>query len=117
LAEKESAAFAEARLHGTSHRGHHHSPTATLGWKDVKSNALEPGWIATKMGGSSAPDDLHQGCVTQAWLATSEDELAQSSGGYFCHQRPGAPNPIGADLRVQEELLAECHRISGIPLE
>jgi NAD(P)-dependent dehydrogenase (short-subunit alcohol dehydrogenase family) len=52
-------------------------------WKDVKSNALEPGWVATKMGGPSAPDDLHQGCVTQAWLATSEDELARSSGGYF----------------------------------
>jgi len=32
-------------------------------WKDVKSNALEPGWVATKMGGPSAPNDLHQGCV------------------------------------------------------
>ena len=86
-------------------------------WKDVKSNALEPGWVATKMGGPSAPDDLHQGCVTQAWLATSEDELAQSSGGYFYHQRPRAPNPIAADLRIQEELLAECGRISGISLD
>ena len=83
--------------------------------KDVKANALEPGWVATKMGGASAPDDLHQGCVTQAWLATSEDELAQSSGGYFYHQRPRAPNPIAADLRTQEELLAECGRISSIP--
>jgi NAD(P)-dependent dehydrogenase (short-subunit alcohol dehydrogenase family) len=86
-------------------------------WKDVKSNALEPGWVATKMGGASAPDDLHQGCVTQAWLATSEDELARSSGGYFYHQRPRAPNPIATDLRIQEELLAECGRISGIPLD
>ena len=86
-------------------------------WKDVKANALEPGWVATKMGGPSAPDDLHQGCVTQAWLATSEDELAQSSGGYFYHQRPRAPNPIAADLGIQEELLAECGRISGIPLD
>jgi len=85
-------------------------------WKDVKSNALEPGWVATKMGGPSAPDDLHQGCVTQAWLATSEDALAQSSGGYFYHQRPRAPNPIVADLRTQEELLAECRRVSGIAL-
>ena len=40
-------------------------------WKDVRSNALEPGWVPTKMGGPSAPDDLHQGCITQAWLATS----------------------------------------------
>jgi NAD(P)-dependent dehydrogenase (short-subunit alcohol dehydrogenase family) len=86
-------------------------------WKDVKANALEPGWVATKMGGASAPDDLHQGCVTQAWLATSEDELAQSSGGYFYHQRPRAPNPIAADLRIQEELLVECRRISGISLD
>jgi len=86
-------------------------------WKDVKSNALEPGWVATKMGGPSAPDDLHQGCVTQAWLATSEDELAHTSGGYFYHQRPRAPNPIATDLDTQEELLAECRRIFGIPFD
>ena len=86
-------------------------------WKDVKSNALEPGWVATKMGGPSAPDDLHQGCVTQAWLATSEDDLACSSGAYFYHQRLGAANPTASDVRVQEELLAECGRISGIVLD
>src|SRR5947209_4969063 len=86
-------------------------------WEEVKSNALEPGWVATKLGGASAPDDLHQGCLTQAWLATSEDELAQTSGGYFYHQRPRSPNPIAADLRVQEKLLAECCRISGISLD
>src|SRR5215471_11506329 len=82
-------------------------------WKNVKSNALEPGWVATKMGGPSAPDDLHQGCVTQAWLATSEDKLAQSTGGYFYHQRLRAPNAIANDVGTQEELLVECHRISG----
>ena len=86
-------------------------------WKNVKSNALEPGWVATKMGGPSAPDDLHQGCVTQAWLATSEEELAQSSSEYFYHQRPRAPNPIATDLRIQEELLTACGRVSGIPLD
>jgi len=86
-------------------------------WKDVKSNALEPGWVATKMGGPSAPDDLHQGCVTQAWLATSEDSLARSTGGYFYHQRPRAPNPVANDVRTQEKLLAECHRISGVLLD
>jgi len=86
-------------------------------WKDVKSNALEPGWVTTKMGGPSAPEDLHQGCVTQAWLATSEDALALSSGGYFYHQRPRAPNPIAVDLGTQEELLAECRRISGMALD
>jgi NAD(P)-dependent dehydrogenase (short-subunit alcohol dehydrogenase family) len=85
-------------------------------WKNVKSNALEPGWVPTKMGGPSAPDDLQQGCVTQAWLATSEDPLVRSTGGYFYHQRPRTPNPIANDVGIQEELLAECDRISGIPL-
>ena len=104
-----SAAYAESKLYDVLL-----AFAVARRWKDVKSNALEPGWVATKMGGPSAPDDLHQGCVTQAWLATSEDELARSSGGYFYHQRPRAPNPIAADLRTQEELLAECGRISGI---
>lgn len=85
-------------------------------WKDVRSNALEPGWVATKMGGPSAPDDLQQGCTTQAWLATSDDELARSTGGYFYHQRPRAASPVANDVETQEQLLAECHRISGIPL-
>lgn len=86
-------------------------------WKDVKSNALEPGWVPTKMGGPSAPDDLLQGCVTQAWLATSNDELAQSTANYFYHQRLRVPNPIANDIRAQEELLDACRRICGIPLD
>ena len=85
-------------------------------WKDVRSNALEPGWVATKMGGPSAPDDLQQGSITQVWLATSDDEMARSTGEYFYHQRPRAPNPVANDVETQEQLLAECRRISGIPL-
>jgi hypothetical protein len=69
------------------------------------------------MGGPSAPDDLHQGCVTQAWLAASENELARSTGGYFYHQRFRAPNAIANDVGTQEELLAQCHRISGVLLD
>jgi len=47
----------------------------------------------------------HQGCVTQAWLATSEDELARSSGGYFYHQRPRAPKP---DRGRPQDLRRSC---------
>lgn len=86
-------------------------------WKNVKSNALEPGWVATKMGGPAAPDDLRQGCVTQAWLAASDDPPAQSTGGYFHHQRPRAPHPIANDAEVQEALLAQCRRVCGVTLD
>src|ERR1700739_4329529 len=37
-------------------------------WRDIFSNALEPGWVATKMGGPSATDNLNEGHRTQAWL-------------------------------------------------
>jgi len=83
-------------------------------WKNVLSNALEPGWVPTKMGGASAPGDLEKAHVTQAWLATSDDQLARSTGKYFYHQKLREPNPIGRDTKVQEELLAECARVSGI---
>ena len=42
-------------------------------WPDVLSNALEPGWVPTKMGGPAAPDDMDLAPVTQVWLATSAD--------------------------------------------
>jgi NAD(P)-dependent dehydrogenase (short-subunit alcohol dehydrogenase family) len=42
-------------------------------WPDVCSNAVEPGWVATKMGGPEASGDLSLAPVTQAWLAVSED--------------------------------------------
>src|SRR3954467_6217815 len=49
-------------------------------WPDVFSNALEPGWVPTKMGGAGATDDLQQGYETQAWLAVSEDTGAKVTG-------------------------------------
>src|SRR4051812_43224781 len=42
-------------------------------WSGVLSNAVDPGWVPTKMGGPGAPDDLRLGHLTQTWLATSED--------------------------------------------
>jgi NAD(P)-dependent dehydrogenase (short-subunit alcohol dehydrogenase family) len=86
-------------------------------WPNTLSNAVEPGWVPTKMGGPSAPDDLMEGCVTQAWLATSEDAPARSTAGYFYHQRPRSPNLLANDVVIQEQLLAECRRISGIALD
>src|SRR4029453_11436180 len=62
-------------------------------WPRVFSNPVDPGWVATRMGGPGAPDDLDEGYGTQVWLATSDDEAALVSGKYFYHRRPPAPAP------------------------
>ena len=50
---------------------------------EVYSNAVNPGWVATRMGGPGAPDDLREGAFTQAWLAVSDDAEARGRGRYF----------------------------------
>jgi len=56
-------------------------------WPAVRSNAVDPGWVATKMGGRGAPDDLELGSETQVWLAVSQDSAAMASGAYFYHKK------------------------------
>ena len=83
-------------------------------WPEVLSNALEPGWVATRMGGAGAPDDLAAAPNTQAWLAASEDAAARVTGGYFYHQRPKAAAASVSDPATQEKLLAACAHLSGV---
>jgi NAD(P)-dependent dehydrogenase (short-subunit alcohol dehydrogenase family) len=85
-------------------------------WPGVLSNALEPGWVPTKMGGAGAPDDLDEGYRTQVWLAVSDEPAATVTGGYFYHMRPRAPNAAARDVDRQEELLDACKRFSGVEL-
>ncbi|MGO4188970.1 SDR family NAD(P)-dependent oxidoreductase [Pseudarthrobacter sp. TAF60_1] len=74
-------------------------------WPDVLSNAVDPGWVPTKMGGPGAPDDLRLGHLTQEWLATSDDPEALTSGGYWHHQHREKTHPAVRDQHLQETLL------------
>jgi NAD(P)-dependent dehydrogenase (short-subunit alcohol dehydrogenase family) len=85
-------------------------------WTDVLSNAVDPGWVPTRMGGPGAPDDLRLGHLTQVWLATSEDPEAHTSGGYWHHQRRADPAPDVHDERFQDQLLEELARFTGTRL-
>lgn len=85
-------------------------------WPGVHSNALEPGWVATKMGGARATGDLDAAHRTQAWLATGDDPATEVTGGYFFHKRPRKPSGAVHDPARQDMLLAACARISGITL-
>jgi NAD(P)-dependent dehydrogenase (short-subunit alcohol dehydrogenase family) len=83
---------------------------------DVFSNAVDPGWVPTRMGGPGAPDDLRLGHLTQEWLATSDDPDARTTGGYWHHQRRLDPHPAVHDQRFQEQLLDELARFTGTRL-
>jgi NAD(P)-dependent dehydrogenase (short-subunit alcohol dehydrogenase family) len=85
-------------------------------WPDVFSNAVDPGWVPTRMGGPGAPDDLRLGHLTQEWLATSADPDARTSGGYWYHQRRIEPHPAVRDRRFQDQLLDELGRFTGTRL-
>jgi NAD(P)-dependent dehydrogenase (short-subunit alcohol dehydrogenase family) len=84
-------------------------------WRGVLSNAVDPGWVPTKMGGRGAPDDLGAGAVTQAWLATSDEMAAQVTGHYFHHRKSRAVDPAARDVATQERLIAAFAEISGVP--
>jgi NAD(P)-dependent dehydrogenase (short-subunit alcohol dehydrogenase family) len=81
-------------------------------WPDVFSNAVDPGWVPTRMGGPGAPDDLRLGHLTQEWLATSEEPDPRTSGGYWYHQRRSEPHPAVHDRRFQDQLLNELGRFT-----
>jgi NAD(P)-dependent dehydrogenase (short-subunit alcohol dehydrogenase family) len=85
-------------------------------WPEVRSNAVTPGWVPTRMGGRGAPDDLELGATTQAWLAVSEDPGAKVTGRYLYHQRVSPVNPAAEDPALQDRLLDYCREVSGIAL-
>ena len=84
-------------------------------WSDVYSNAVNPGWVPTRMGGRGAPDDLQKGYETQSWLAVSDDSKAKVSGCYFHHRTERHCNPQANDVMLQERFLSLCADITGIP--
>ena len=85
-------------------------------WPDVYSNAVDPGWVPTRMGGPGAPDDLRLGHLTQEWLATSDEPPAHSSGGYWFHQRRRTPHPEVRNNHFQGKLLDALARFTAVSL-
>jgi NAD(P)-dependent dehydrogenase (short-subunit alcohol dehydrogenase family) len=85
-------------------------------WPCVLSNALDPGWVPTKMGGPGAPDDLSLAPVTQVWLAVSDDPAATVTGNYFYHQQPRNVHPAARSVEVQGRLLDSCAQLTGVVL-
>ena len=85
-------------------------------WPQVLSNAVDPGWARTKMGGPGAPVDLDTGQQTQTWLAVSDEPAAIISGRYWHHLRQEQPASEAADPEFQDQLIAKLAELTGVAL-
>jgi NAD(P)-dependent dehydrogenase (short-subunit alcohol dehydrogenase family) len=83
-------------------------------WPSVPSNAVDPGWVATRMGGPGASDDLSQGHVTQVRLALGE---IAGTGAYYYHLTRSNPHPATHDPALQDAFLTRCAELTGTPIE
>lgn len=106
-----STAYAESKLHDAML-----AFAIARRWRDVFSNSLEPGWVPTTMGGPSAPDDMDQAHLTQAWLAAGDAPKAHVTGQYFYHLKRKESNTQAQNPALQDRLIAICGEISGVAL-
>lgn len=84
-------------------------------WPDVLAHAVDPGWVPTRMGGPSAPDDLTEGHRTQEWLATAPvGELNPRTGGYWHHRVARPPHPAALDPAFQDRVVRALDALTGV---
>jgi NAD(P)-dependent dehydrogenase (short-subunit alcohol dehydrogenase family) len=104
-------AYAESKLHVVAL-----ASALSRRWPGVLSNAVDPGWARTRMGGAGAPVDVETGQRTQTWLAVSDDPAAMVSGGYWHHLRQEQPAKEAADPEFQDRLIAKLGEMTGVEL-
>ena len=104
-------AYAESKLHVVAL-----ACALARRWPWVLSNAVDPGWARTKMGGAGAPVDVETGQKTQIWLAVSDDLHALVSGRYWHHLRQQEPASEALDPIFQDKLIDKLGELSGVKL-
>jgi NAD(P)-dependent dehydrogenase (short-subunit alcohol dehydrogenase family) len=106
-----SAAYSESKLYLTTL-----AFAVARHWPAVLSNAVNPGWVPTRMGGPGAPDDLTKGYLTQTWLAVSNDPAARVSGAYWHHRQHQEPAAEVTDTSFQDRLMTRLAELTGVAL-
>jgi len=82
----------------------------------VLSNAVDPGWVPTRMGGPQAPDDLVLGSDTQIWLAAGTSAQARVSGAYWHHREHRRPLAVTQDEAFQDAVVDHLTDLTGVAL-
>jgi NAD(P)-dependent dehydrogenase (short-subunit alcohol dehydrogenase family) len=106
-----AGAYAESKLHVVAL-----AFALARRWPEVLSNAVDPGWVRTRMGGPSAPVDLDTGQRTQSWLAVSREPSASVSGRYWHRMRQEEPAAEASDVAFQDGLIGQLTELTGVGL-
>jgi NAD(P)-dependent dehydrogenase (short-subunit alcohol dehydrogenase family) len=104
-------AYAESKLHAVAL-----AFLLARRWPRVLTNAVDPGWVRTRMGGASAPVDIDTGQRTQSWLAVSTEPAAMVSGRYWHHLKPEEPAAEATDAAFQNEMVDRLQELTGVAL-
>ncbi len=83
-------------------------------WPSVSSNSLDPGWVATKMGGASASGDIHAAVDTYVMLAEGTGAAKDASGKYWYHCKPRSPKKDANEDAVQQNLVTQLEELTGV---
>ena len=104
-------AYAESKLHVVAL-----AFAVARRWPKVLSNAVDPGWVRTKMGGAGAPVDMDTGQRTQTWLAVSQEPAALVTGRYWHHLEQQQPASEATDPTFQDALIGQLSKLTGVEL-
>jgi NAD(P)-dependent dehydrogenase (short-subunit alcohol dehydrogenase family) len=85
-------------------------------WKDTLTNAVDPGWVPTRMGGPAALDDLTLGHRTQTWLAVSDEPAATITGRYWYHEQTQPASSAVQSSQFQDALFERLAELTDIEL-
>jgi NAD(P)-dependent dehydrogenase (short-subunit alcohol dehydrogenase family) len=104
-------AYAESKLHAVAL-----AFALARRWPEVLANAVDPGWVRTRMGGASAPVDIYTGQRTQSWLAVSTEPAAMVTGRYWHHMKPELPADEAMNVAFQDKMVARLQELTGVAL-
>ncbi|KAM0707420.1 hypothetical protein Q7P35_004065 [Cladosporium inversicolor] len=105
-----SFSYANSKLHDTML-----SKAFARRWTDVQSVSMHPGWLKTKMGGSSAPGTTDKSSqVLTEWSAGEGFAAKLKSGAFFTTGGEQAPHGGADNVNKQEELMKICRDISKV---
>ena len=82
----------------------------------MPSNAANPGWVPTKLGGWSAPGDIDVGADTYVMLALGEGAAKGKTGKYFTASKEDRTNKVADDVGLQDRFIAELEKLSGVAI-